>query len=76
MSELEKVLIKLIKRLEKVGRQQEVGITMMHLMVLQLDGRVEVSNETMTHYLEAMAGTVKKVNAFRKHIMESYFNGT
>ena len=72
-SELEKVLTRLVKRLEKVGRQQEVTVLMMHLMTLQLDGEIEVSKETMRFYLEAVSGTVKKVEAFRKHCVERYF---
>ena len=73
ISELEKVLTRLVKRLEKVGRQQEVTVLMMHLMTLQLDGEIEVSKETMRFYLEAVSGTVKKVEAFRKHCVEVYF---
>jgi len=72
-SELEKVLTKLVKRLEKVGRQQEVTVLMMHLMTQQLDGDIEVSKETMRFYLEAVGGAVKKVEAFRKHCVERYF---
>ena len=72
-NELEKVLTRLVKRLEKVGRQQEVTVLMMHLMTLQLDGEIEVSKETMRFYLEAVSGTVKKVEAFRKHCVEVYF---
>lgn len=73
MSELDKVLTKLVKRLEKLGRQQEVEIVMMHLMVLQLDGQVEISNETMRLYLDGLEGTIKKVEAFQKHVVERYF---
>ena len=74
MSDLEKVLVKLVQRLEKVGRQQEIGVLMMHLMVLQLDGEVEISNETMRLYTEALKGTAKSVDAFQKHVMERYFH--
>jgi len=74
MSELDKVLTKLVKRLEKVGLRQEVGVVMQHLMVLQLDGQVEISNETMRFYLDALGGSVKKVNAFRKHCVTEYFS--
>ncbi len=73
MSDLEKVLTKLAQRLEKVGRQQEVAVVMMHLMVHQLDGTVEISNETMRLYLDALKGSIKKVEAFRKHCVEQYF---
>ena len=70
MSDLEKIL----KRVEKAGRQLEVGVVMMHLMVLQLDGRVEISDETMRLYLDALGGAVKKVDTFRKHVVERYFH--
>lgn len=73
MSEVEKILTKLVKRLEKVGRQQEVTVLMMHLMTRQLDGDIEVSKETMRFYLDAVSGAVKKVEAFRKHCVEVYF---
>ncbi len=73
MSDLEKVLTKMIQRLEKVGRQQEVAVVMMHLMVHQLDGAVEISNETMRLYLGALGGAIKKVETFRKHCVERYF---
>ena len=73
MSELDKVLTKLIQRLEKVGRRQEVGVVMTHLMVLQLDGEVEISKETMRFYLDALGGSIKKVTAFRNHCVERYF---
>jgi len=73
MSELEKILITLVKRLEKLERQQEVGVLMQHLMVLQLDGQVEISNETMRLYIDALEGTIKKVEAFQKHVVERYF---
>jgi len=74
MSELDKVLIRLVQRLEKIGRRQEVGVVMQHLMVLQLDGTVEISNETMRLYVEALKGSVKSVDAFQKHVMEQYFH--
>lgn len=73
MSDLDKILTKFVRRFEKVGRQQAVGIIMMQLMVLQLDGQVEISNDTMRLYLDALEGTVKKVDAFRKHCVERYF---
>jgi len=71
-TELE-ILTDLVKRLEKVGLRQEVGAVMQHLMVLQLDGQVEISKETMRFYLDALGGSVKKVNAFRKHCVAEYF---
>ena len=74
MSELDKVLTKLVQRLERAGRRQEVGVVMMHLMVLQLDGRLEISNETMKLYIDALSGSVKKVEAFQKHIIEQYYS--
>ncbi len=74
MSDLDKILTKFVKRFEKVGRQQSVGIIMMTLMVLQLDGRVEISNETMLLYMDALGGEVKKVNAFSDHCMKQYFS--
>jgi len=73
MSDLDKVLTKLVQRLEKVGRRQEVGLVMLHLMVLQLDGSVEISNDTMRLYLDALGGAIKKVDVFRKHCVERYF---
>ncbi|GAI14831.1 unnamed protein product, partial [marine sediment metagenome] len=60
MVDLEKILTKFVRRFEKVGRQQSVGIIMLQLMVLQLDGSVEISNETMHLYMEALDGTIKK----------------
>lgn len=74
MSEVEKALTKLVQRLEKVGRRLEVGVVMSHLMVLQLDGLVEVSNETMRLYRDALSGTIKKVTAFQTHCVERYFS--
>jgi len=73
MNELDKVMTKLVQRLEKVGRRQEVELVMMHLMVLQLDGQVEISKETMQLYIEALGGAIKKVDVFRKHCVERYF---
>ena len=74
MNEWDKVLTKLVPRLEKVGRRQEVGVVMMHLMVLQLDGEVEISKETMLFYRDALQeGSIKKVEAFRNHCAERYF---
>jgi len=77
MSDLEKVLKaskNLVKRLEKVGRDLEVGLVLQHLMILQLDGRLEVSNDTMRRYIEAMSGSVKEIGAFRKHVVETYYS--
>ncbi len=71
---MDKVLTKLVQRLEKVGRRQEMGVIMQYLMVLQLDGRVEISNETMRLYIDALGGTIKKVDAFRKHCVEKYMS--
>lgn len=73
MSDLEKILTRMTQRLEKVSRQLEVGAVLQHLLVLQLDGKVEISNETMRLYLDALGGTVKKVDAFRRHVVERYF---
>ena len=74
MSELDKVMTKLVQRLERVGRRQEVGVVMTHLMVLQLDGEVEISKETMRFYLDALGGSIKKVDAFRTHCVKEYFS--
>ncbi len=77
MSELEKVLKaskNLVKRLENVGRHLEVGLVLQHLMILQLDGRLEVSKETMRRYIDAMDGSVKEIEAFRKHVVETYYS--
>lgn len=74
VSDLEEVLTRLVQRLEKLGRQQEVGVLMSHLMVTQLDGQVEISNETMRLYLDALGGSIKKVETFRKHCLERYFH--
>ena len=73
MSDQEKNLTKLAQRLERASRQLEVSVVMQNLMVLQLDGEVEISNETMRLYLGAVEGSSKKVEAFRKHVMERYF---
>lgn len=73
MSDLDKVLTKMVQKLEKLGRQQEVGIVMIHLMIHQLDGQIKLSNETMRLYRDAVTGTIKKVETFQKHCMETYF---
>ncbi len=74
MSDLEKILKNLVRRLEKVGRQLEISVIMEHLMVLQLDGRLEISNETMRLYLAALTGSAKKVEVFQKHVVEQYYS--
>ena len=73
MSDLEKILSRFVRKFEKVGRKQEIGVFMMLLLIQQLDGRVQVSNDTMNLYYDALDGTVKKVEAFQKHVIERYF---
>ncbi|MBA7595661.1 hypothetical protein ES703_02626 [subsurface metagenome] len=74
MVDLDKILTKFVKRFETVGRHLEVGLVLQHLMILQLDGRLEVSNNTMRLYIEAMAGSTKEIKAFRKHVVETYYS--
>lgn len=69
MSEVEKI----VGRLEKAVKQLELSTVMSSLMVMQLDGAIEVSRETMRLYLGALEGGKKKLNAFRKHVLGKYF---
>jgi len=63
---------KLLDLLEGVVNQLGIGVTMLQLMVLQLDGRVEISNETMRLYVEALSGGKRALSNFRKHVL-TYF---
>ena len=74
LTDMVEILTNLVKRFETVGRRQEVGVVMQHLMVLQLDGRVEISKETMRFYLDALGGTIDQADAFRKHCVAEYFS--
>lgn len=69
MSELEKV----VGRLEKAVKQLEISVVMSQLMVMQLDGSIEISRETMKLYLDALTGGKRKLTSFRRHIINQYF---
>lgn len=74
MSDLEKILDKLLRGFERAARMMNVGVAMQQLMVLQLDGKLEVSDDTMNLYLVAMEGSKKGIDAFRKHLQARYFS--
>ena len=61
------------KRLESGVRRLELALLMQNLMVMQLDGSLEVGKDTMQVYLDALGGTKKAFNAFVKHVKEKYF---
>ena len=61
------------KRIENGVRRLELALVMQNLMVMQLDGALDVGKDTMALYLAAMAGTKKAFDAFRKHVTERYF---
>ena len=71
--ELLNTLEALLKRFEKALTRQEIAQLMENLMVLQLDARLKVGEDTLKFYLEALSGEKRKVAAFRRHVMERYF---
>ena len=67
---------KLTERLEKATKQLEVSTVMQNLMVMQLDGRLVVADETMLLYIEAITSVAKRKNAFLKHVFKKYFSSS
>lgn len=60
------------KLLENLPGKLAVQITMMQLMVLQLDGH-KIANETWILYFDASVTGGGAVNKFLKHAVEKYF---
>lgn len=61
------------KRIESGVRRLELALVMQNLMVMQLDGGLEVGKDTMALYMGALKGSKKTFDAFRKHVTEKYF---
>jgi len=73
MSETSKLLEDLVKKVETALRRRELALVMQNLMVMQLDGSLEVGRDTTSLYLNALSGSKKGFNAFVKHVKEKYF---
>lgn len=71
MSDVEK-LVKMAQSLETSLKKLEVGLVMVHLMVRQLDGRVEIDDKTMGLYVDVLTGEDKAAE-FAKYVVERYY---
>ena len=62
-----------VKRVDPAVRRLELALVMQNLMVMQLDGVLEVGKDTMGLYLNALGGSTRSFNAFVRHVKEKYF---